>query len=53
MVTAATRLTNDSAASDSRPTDPVRSQAAVLSPMVATAAAMESHAKRASDGLVI
>src|SRR5699024_8511220 len=42
--TAATRLTTDSAASDSRPTDPVIHQAHVLRPMVTTAVATESHA---------
>jgi uncharacterized protein len=39
-------LTTDSAASERNPTDPVTSQAAVLSPIVVSAAAMESQAKR-------
>ena len=50
VVTAATRFTTDSAASERRPTDPVSSHAAVLRAMVTTAAAMESQANRASDG---
>lgn len=36
------RLTSDSIASDSRPTDPVSHHAPVFSAMVASAAAMES-----------
>src|SRR5262245_13160760 len=43
---AATRLTIDSSASESRPTEPVNHQAASLIRMVAVAAAIESHAKR-------
>ncbi len=38
------RLTNDSIASESRPTEPVSKYAAPFSVIVATAAAMESHA---------
>ncbi len=38
------RLTRDSRASESRPTEPVKSHAASFSPMVATAAAMDSQA---------
>src|SRR3954451_7922680 len=45
-ITAATRLTTDSAASESRPTDPVSTNAPVFSAMVTTAAAIESHANR-------
>ncbi len=41
---AATRLTSDSAASESRPTDPVSHAAPPFSPMVTTAAAIESQA---------
>ena len=41
--TAATRLTTDSAASESRPTESVSSHAVVLSVIVATAAAIASH----------
>jgi hypothetical protein len=44
-----TRLTTDSIASESRPTDPVRRQATSFNPMVTTAAEMESHVKRVSD----
>lgn len=44
--TAATRLTTDSAASESRPTEPVSSHAPALSEMVMAAAAMDSHAYR-------
>ena len=43
---AATRFTVDSAASDSRPTDPVIHHAPVLRTMVASAAAIDSHANR-------
>ena len=43
---AATRLTSDSAASDSSPTDPVTCQATVFRAMVTSAAAMDSHANR-------
>ncbi len=43
---AATRLTSDSAASDSRPTDPVICQATVFRAIVTSAAAMDSHANR-------
>ena len=52
MVTAATRFTTDSAASERRPTDPVSRQATVFMTMVTTAAAMESQANRASEGRV-
>ena len=41
---AAARLTRDSSASDSRPTEPVSHQASVLSPIVAIAAATDSQA---------
>ncbi len=41
---AATKLTKDSMASDSRPTEPVSHHAQVFKPMVATAAAMDSQA---------
>ncbi len=41
---AATRLTTDSAASESRPTDPVIHHAKVFSAMVRSAAAIDSHA---------
>ena len=44
---AATRLTSDSMASESRPTEPVIHQATVFMAMVTSAAAMESQAKRA------
>jgi hypothetical protein len=43
---AATRLTTDSAASESSPTDPVNDQAVVLRLIVATAAAIESQSMR-------
>src|SRR3954447_3148891 len=43
-MTAATRLTTDSAASESRPTDPVSRYAPAFSAMVTTAAAIDSHA---------
>src|SRR5262245_14918340 len=43
---AAAKLTIDSSASESRPTDPVRRQASALSAIVATAAAIDSQAKR-------
>src|SRR5512143_1290127 len=49
-ISAPARLTNDSSASESRPTEPVSHQATPLSPMVAKAAAMESQAKRCSEG---
>ena len=42
--TAAMRLTTDSAASESRPTEPVNQAAAPLSAIVASAAPMDSHA---------
>src|SRR3954471_24220183 len=45
-MTAATRLTTDSAASDSRPTEPVSRYAPVFSAMVTIAAAIDSHANR-------
>lgn len=41
--TAPARLTNDSSASDSSPTEPVRCQASVLSTMVTSATATEPH----------
>jgi hypothetical protein len=41
-------LTTDSAASESRPTEPVSSQATILSEIVATAAAIDSHSSRNS-----
>src|SRR6478735_276393 len=44
--TAATRLTTDSAASDSRPTEPVSRQAMTLRVMVTIAAAMDRYANR-------
>jgi hypothetical protein len=43
-IKAPARLTKDSRASDSSPTDPVTHQAAPLSRMVARAAAMDSQA---------
>src|SRR3954466_767215 len=46
MRSAAARLTSDSRASESSPTDPVSHHAYALSAMVASAAAMESQAKR-------
>ena len=42
--TAAMRLTTDSAASESRPTEPVSQAEAPLSAIVASAAPMDSHA---------
>src|SRR4051812_14113362 len=45
-MTAASRLTTDSAASESRPTDPVSRYAPAFSAMVTTAAAIDSHAYR-------
>src|SRR3954451_13683619 len=45
-MTPATRLTTDSAASESRPTDPVSRYAPAFSVMVTTAAAIDSHAYR-------
>src|SRR5260363_8485 len=45
-IIAATRFTKDSAASESRPTDPVMCQARVFSRIVAMAAAIDNHAKR-------
>jgi len=44
--TAATRLTRDSAASESRPTEPVTCQAMTFIVIVTTAAAMDSQANR-------
>src|SRR5438445_12512520 len=44
------RLTSDSAASESNPTEPVMTYAVALSAMVSNAAAMESQAKPVSDG---
>src|SRR3954470_9315652 len=46
MRSAAARLTSDSSASDSRPTEPVSHQASAFKAMVAMAAAIESQAKR-------
>ena len=46
---AATRLTTDSIASDSKPTEPVSHQAKVFNAIVTTAAAMDSQAYRVSD----
>jgi hypothetical protein len=43
---AATRFTTDSAASDSRPTEPVSDQARTFSVIVATAAPMDSRSRR-------
>src|ERR1043165_1102268 len=51
-ITPAARLTNDSRASDSSPTEPVTHQARPLRTIVATAAAIESRAKRSSIGAV-
>src|ERR1700710_1440113 len=45
-IRAPARLTPDSRASESRPTEPVNRKAVALSPMVASAAAIESQAKR-------
>src|SRR5688500_17387813 len=45
---AATRLTTDSAASDSRPTDPVSAHATVWSAIVISAAAIDSYMSRTS-----
>jgi hypothetical protein len=47
---AATRFTTDSAASESSPTEPVSAHASVLSVIVASAAATDSHSSRASGG---
>ena len=47
-MTAATRFTTDSAASERSPTDPVSHHATVFMAMVVTAAAIESQAKRVS-----
>ena len=47
---AATRLTTDSAASDSSPTDPVSSHAPDFRPIVTTAAAIDIHAYRVRLG---
>ena len=43
-MSAPARFTNDSSASDSRPTEPVSAYAAPFRPMVASAAAIESQA---------
>ena len=43
---AAARLTKDSIASDSRPTEPVIHQAAVLSPMVSSATTTDTAIRR-------
>jgi hypothetical protein len=48
--TALTRLTIDSAASEKRPTEPVSNHAAVLSAIVAIAAAIDSHRYRYRRG---
>src|SRR5690606_20646438 len=50
---AATRLTIDSAASDSRPTEPVIAQALPLSRTVSTAVAMASQAYFLRSGVVV
>ena len=50
---AATRLTIDSAASDSRPTEPVMAQALPLSRTVSTAAAIASQAYFLKSGVVV
>src|ERR1035437_6619132 len=47
---AAPRLTTDSAASDSRPTDPVSSHAPDFRPIVTIAAAIDIHAYRVRLG---
>ncbi len=47
---AATKFTTDSIASESRPTEPVSQYAALFRPIVSSAVAIESHAKRVSDG---
>src|SRR2546430_15980295 len=47
--TAATRLTTDSATSESNPTELVNSQAVVLSPIVTSAAAIDNHSSRTGD----
>src|SRR5262245_33804723 len=49
VTTAAARFTNDSSASDSSPTEPVSHQAPALSAIVATAAAIDSHANLTSE----
>src|SRR5688572_25452406 len=43
------RLTNDSSASESKPTEPVKKYAAAFNRIVKSAAAMESHAKRVRE----
>ncbi len=52
-ITAAPRLTKDSRASDRSPTEPVSHHAIVFSTIVATAAAIESQAKRTSEPRVM
>ncbi len=49
VTTAAARFTNDSSASDRSPTEPVSHHAAPLSAIVATAARIDSQAKRTSE----
>ncbi len=48
-ITAPARLTTDSSASESRPTEPVNRQAKAFNRMVASAAAIDSQAQRARD----
>src|SRR3989338_5231400 len=48
-ISAPARLTKDSSASDSSPTEPVSHQAAPLSRMVESAAAIERYAQRFSE----
>ena len=48
-ISAPTRLTRDSSASESRPTEPVSKYAVAFSAMVRMAAAIESQAKRVRD----
>jgi hypothetical protein len=48
-ITAPIKLTKESIASESNPTEPVRKYAPDLSAMVATAAAIESQAKLVSE----
>ena len=48
-ISAPARLTKDSSASESRPTEPVSQYAMAFSAMVRIAAAIESQAKRVRD----
>src|SRR5699024_9482457 len=48
-MTAVTRLTTDSRASDKKPTDPVTEAAIIFNPMVTTAAATERYMNRMSS----